>query len=269
MRRPVQLVRRHVVAEQVPAVVGEPQLAGPGVPVEAHGVAHAARERLEPRAVRPHAQDGRVPVVGRLADVARRADRHVQHPVGAEPDELPAVVAILRERGVHHHGPRRRCELFLDPVEPEHPAHLCHEERPVAERDTVGLVEAPGDHPRLVGAAVGVEVPQRVHHALPPGADEQGASIAQGERPGAGNVPGEQADRESRRQADALEREIGSAGSHDGEHREEKQRKAFHPGLLSAPRSRRPTSPTGRRGCPRPRAGPGTRARVAAAVRSR
>ncbi len=77
-RRVIELVGRHVVAQQVAAVVGEPELAGARVPVETHAVADALGEHFEVAAVGVHARDlGVAPRIG-LADVARRAGRHVQ-----------------------------------------------------------------------------------------------------------------------------------------------------------------------------------------------
>jgi hypothetical protein len=92
-RRAVEFVGRAVVAQHVAAVVGEPQRAIDRAPVEADAVPHAAREDLAPGAVGVHAQDRRIGVAG-IADVAGRADRHVKLAVGAEGDELPAVVGV-------------------------------------------------------------------------------------------------------------------------------------------------------------------------------
>ena len=105
LRRDVQLVRRHVVAEHVAAVVGEPQLACHRVPIEPDAVAHALGEHLHPGSVGLHPDDGRHHG-RRRADVARRADRHVEHVVRPEGDELPRV-AGLRVRQVVADGDRR------------------------------------------------------------------------------------------------------------------------------------------------------------------
>ena len=53
----VELVVRHVVAEHVAAVVGEPQLVCHRVPGEADTVPDAFGEDLEPGTVRLHPQD--------------------------------------------------------------------------------------------------------------------------------------------------------------------------------------------------------------------
>ncbi len=58
LRRPVELVRRDQVAQIVAAIVGEEQLAGHRVPVEADRVADPAREDLEVLTVGIQANDG-------------------------------------------------------------------------------------------------------------------------------------------------------------------------------------------------------------------
>ncbi|KKQ21608.1 MAG: Cation transporting ATPase (E1-E2 family) protein, partial [Candidatus Wolfebacteria bacterium GW2011_GWC1_37_10] len=62
----VQLVRRYVVAEPVAPVIGEPQLAAVGMPVETHRVAQAARILFERGAVRLHAEDRGIALIGRI-----------------------------------------------------------------------------------------------------------------------------------------------------------------------------------------------------------
>ncbi|MNP35891.1 hypothetical protein D3C76_1292420 [compost metagenome] len=100
----VQLAVGYIVAHQVAAVVAEPELAGPRVPIETHGVAHAPRHQLQATAVGVHAMDGGVDVRVLVAEVARRAHRDVKLAVGTEGDELPAVVGLSREVGVDHLG---------------------------------------------------------------------------------------------------------------------------------------------------------------------
>src|SRR6185369_13423364 len=82
----VQLVVRELLAEPVAAVVGEPEVAGLRVEVEADRVAHALRQGLDAGAVEVHAVD--LGVLAGIADVARRADREVQLVV-LDAQELP------------------------------------------------------------------------------------------------------------------------------------------------------------------------------------
>ena len=63
----VEFAGREVVAQQVAAVVGGIELAGPGPPVEAHGVAQPGGEDLLAAAVGPVAHDRRAPRVVLLA----------------------------------------------------------------------------------------------------------------------------------------------------------------------------------------------------------
>ena len=102
-RDPVQFVGRLVVAQHVAAVVGEPQFVRARMPVEADGVAHAPRDDLEGAAVGIHPPDVGVALRIGLADVARRADRHVELAVGAERNELAPVMAVARESIADEH----------------------------------------------------------------------------------------------------------------------------------------------------------------------
>src|SRR6185295_10348392 len=86
----IELAVGHVVAHLVPAVVGEPELAGARLPGEADGVAHTLRDGLATAAIRIHAQDLRVALRTFVADVAGGADRHVQLAVRSERDVAPA-----------------------------------------------------------------------------------------------------------------------------------------------------------------------------------
>src|SRR6185503_6705651 len=103
-REAVQLVGRLVVAEPVAPVVGEPELAGLRLEVEADAVAHAARDHLGTAARNIELRDGRMQQTGRRADVARRADGHVETTVRTERDELPAVVSVGRVGVADHLG---------------------------------------------------------------------------------------------------------------------------------------------------------------------
>src|SRR5439155_7172455 len=93
-RRVVELVGGHVVAHVVRAVVGEPQLFGARIPVEADAVADAPRVDLAAAGRgRIEAADDAEALL-RLADVARRSGREVEHAVGPEAQGLEAVMAL-------------------------------------------------------------------------------------------------------------------------------------------------------------------------------
>jgi hypothetical protein len=53
----VQLVIRQVFAQPIALVVGEPEVLGLRVPVEAQGIAHPDRDRLDVAAVEIHSDD--------------------------------------------------------------------------------------------------------------------------------------------------------------------------------------------------------------------
>ena len=117
----VQLLLRAFVAGPVAAVVGEPQLLGLRMPVEADRVAHAARHDLDAGAVEVLAPDLPVLAGVDLADVAGHADRDVELVVGADGRELPVVVRRRRQLdGLADVGRLRGVELVLDAVEAQH-----------------------------------------------------------------------------------------------------------------------------------------------------
>src|SRR6266508_2962451 len=94
---PVELVLRAIIAGPVAAVVGEPQLLRHRMPVEADGVADAARDDLHAGAVGVVAADLAVGAGVDLANVAVRADLHIELAVGPERDVLPIVMDGVRE----------------------------------------------------------------------------------------------------------------------------------------------------------------------------
>ena len=202
--RVVQLVGGQLVAQHVAAVVGEPQFPGARIPVESHRVANAAREHLVPRPVALDAGDERVARGIRIADVARRADRHVQPAVRAEADELPAVVSFSGIAIGDDHGLRPRVEPRLDIVEAQNAVHFGDIKRSVLERHAVRYPEARGERDDLHGFRVAI-----AHGVYPVGAGaaEEHVVLAQRERARIGNSVGEDADLEAGRELDALERQ--------------------------------------------------------------
>ena len=184
-----------------------------GMPVEADGVADAAGEDLDAGAVRLHPEDRGVSRVVLLfvADVAGRADRHVEHAVRSEGDELLPVVRVLRQRVVDDHRLARRLQARLDVVEADDAADLADVQRAVVEGDAVRLVEALGDGQHLVGLVVAVLVDQgidRVAGRLVSRADEDGPLRAERHLPGVGDAAGVDLDLEARRQLDQVERQV-------------------------------------------------------------
>ena len=203
--RPVELVRRQVVAEPVAAVVGEPQVAALRMPGEAHAVAHTAGEHAPVAAVRAHADDGAQ--VPRLTYVAGRTHGDVQPPIRAETDVAPAVVAIgLHLR--HHHRLRRGVQALLDTVETQDAAAFRHVQGAVAESHAVGHVQPPGQGPLALRPAVAVRIPQGVDPSVRSGAHEQGTPLTQGHGAGVGQVPGIERNAEAGRQPDSRKQRL-------------------------------------------------------------
>ena len=91
----VQFVFWHILRHPVAAVVGEVQLLGFRMPVEADGVADAARDHFGARTIEIHAMDQAVLVVMQHV-IAGLADRNVELVVGTDADELPAMGLVLR-----------------------------------------------------------------------------------------------------------------------------------------------------------------------------
>jgi hypothetical protein len=92
-------IGRHVVAEQIAAVVGEPEILRLRMPVEADRIAYTAREHFgrRIRLAHVHAQNRRVHRLFFLAHIARCADRNVELSVGTEANEFPAVMQAGRQ----------------------------------------------------------------------------------------------------------------------------------------------------------------------------
>lgn len=117
----VEFIIGHVIAHHVGAVVGEPELVCDRMPVEADGVADAARHHLQAAAVGIHAHQVGIAVLVAMTDVARRADRHVQLAVRPEGDEFPTVVCLGREAVVDDDRGGRIVEPGVDAVQSHHP----------------------------------------------------------------------------------------------------------------------------------------------------
>jgi hypothetical protein len=160
---PVQLVGRLIVAEPIAAIVREPQLAGLGMEVEPDGIAHTAGDDLRPPTGEVDPGDRRVQRPRRLADIARRADRHVEPAVRAEGDELPAVVLVGREGVAQDLGLRRPREVAGDVAESQDAAHLGDVQGAVAEGEPARQVEPARQHVDLIRAVIAVPVDHRVH----------------------------------------------------------------------------------------------------------
>jgi hypothetical protein len=174
VRRPVQLVGRAVVAQPVAPVVREPQLFRFGLPVEPDGVPDAARDDLGAGPVGLEARDRRIGVAA-PADVAGRADRHVEESVRTECDELPAVVCVLGERVRHDGGRGRVLKPPLDVVEAQEARDLRDVERAVLHRHAVRLVQVLRKRNDLGGARPIARIHDRV--------DDSGVARADEERP--------------------------------------------------------------------------------------
>src|SRR5690606_7899252 len=160
--RAIELVGRNVVAELVAAVLGEPQLTGLGVPVEAERVADPAGVDLELTALMAHPGDaGEVRLVAE-AIVTGGADCQVQAPIGAEANVSPAVVMQARQRVADELGRGRIGEPLANLREAKDPIDRGHIEIAVTIGDSVGGIEIASDGADLVDPPVAVGVDHRI-----------------------------------------------------------------------------------------------------------
>ena len=218
----VQLVAGQVVAQHVAAVVGEPERLVERAPVEADGVAHAARHHLRLAAIGLHAQDL---AVGRArhADVARRADADIQQPVRAEADELRAVVRLARQAIGDEHRQRRVLQPVVDRIEAHDLRDRRHVKLPAAIRHACRQRQARDQRVHATRFAL-IDL-DRVDLALAHAADVDDALAvgipAQRHRARVRHGIGQQFDPEAWRRAQALGRYGGvgerGAAEHDAE----------------------------------------------------
>ena len=145
----VDLLGGDVVAQHVPAIVGEPEVAGFRVPVEADAVANALGVDFRCAAVRVHAQDGGEPRILRKADVAGRPHRHIQLSVGAELDVLPAVVPVVRQAVRDQFVGSVRGQPPADAGKAQHPVQGGNIQVAVAHRQAAGHGQPLGQHDHL------------------------------------------------------------------------------------------------------------------------
>src|SRR5882724_5752129 len=139
----VELILRHVFRHPVASVVGEVELLGLGIPVEADGVADAPGDHFGAGAVEIDAADLAVGVVVQHV-VAGLSDRDVQLVIGTDSDELPAVGFVLRQIVVDHGRFRRIVDDVLDLFDLGHLRQFGDVERAVLEGDAIRTVETGG-----------------------------------------------------------------------------------------------------------------------------
>jgi hypothetical protein len=144
--QPVQFVWRLIVAEVVATVVREPQFARYRVKVEPDGVPDAAGHHLGLPSAEVETRDGGMERPGRLADVARCADRNVETPIRAEGDELPAVALLRWVPVCHDLGYGRTTEVTRHVAESEDSSDGRHVEMTTVEGHTAGPLEVARQH---------------------------------------------------------------------------------------------------------------------------
>src|SRR6266568_8239820 len=162
----IEFVRRLIVPHPVTAVVGEPELPGPGMPVEPDRVAHPAGKYLQVAPIREHAHDRGKARILLLADVAWSSHRNVEPAVRPEADELPAVMTLVRKRVVDRYRLGRVIEPLFDVVKADHAADLGDVEGAIAESHPVGRFQAAGNDDHFVCLVVAVVVYKGVDLAL-------------------------------------------------------------------------------------------------------
>ena len=203
----VELVGRHIVAQVVAAIVGEPELARARLPVEADTVAHASRHHLATAAVDVHPQDEAMHGVG-LADIAGRADVGVELAVGAERDVPPAVVHFAGKIADDGDAGRRRIQMRLDSVETHDSVDRRRVQRAVTECDADRRLEPAADaRDTCVGQRHAVPRPSHRVYAGSVAADEERALLAPCHRPRTVHTR-DDVDDKARRHMQAVERQV-------------------------------------------------------------
>ncbi|MCY1421925.1 hypothetical protein D9M71_375910 [compost metagenome] len=191
------------------------------MPIEAHGVAYAPRHQFQAATVGVHAVDGGVEVRVVVAEVARRAYRYVELAVGAEGDELPAVVGLSRKAGVDHLRLGWRVQPRLYVAQTQDSADCRDEKITILVGDSHWKLQVVGDGADL--SAGGVHC---VDLAGCIAADEQRAALAPGQLAGVGHLVAHQADAKAFRQPDAIQGQGGVC--QPGQHEERKHEQPAH-----------------------------------------
>ena len=200
----IEFVLRHVFRHPVAAVVGEVELLGLRMPVEADGVANAPGDHFGAAAVEIHPPDQAVIVVMQHV-VAGLADRNIELVVGTDADELPAMGFVLRQIVEDHRRLRRAVEIILDLVDLGDLREFGDVERAVLERDAVRPVEAGGQH---LDRALAVLVDDGIDLVDEAAADEHRALVAFGQRTRIGHAGGVDLDVETRRHLELCNRQL-------------------------------------------------------------
>ena len=125
---PVELVLRHGLRQPVAPVVGEIELPGFGVPVEADRVAHADGIDLRAAAIEIDPPDLAMGIVMQHV-VAGLPDRDIELVVGPDSDELPAM-GFVRQIVVDHRRLRRTIDDVVDLLDLETESPRCRACRP-------------------------------------------------------------------------------------------------------------------------------------------
>src|SRR5262249_47622115 len=92
----IEFVRRHVVAKHVTTIIGEPQFFRLWMPIEPYRVAYAMRKYFKPCLVEIQTGNGGIAYIRALADIAWRADWHVEQAIRPQTDKFPAMMGIAR-----------------------------------------------------------------------------------------------------------------------------------------------------------------------------
>ena len=204
----VQFVGRFIVAHPVSPIVCKPQIPRFRMPGESHRVAHAARKDLQLTSVGIHPHDRTKMLVVRPANVTGNTNRHVEFPIGCEPDIPPPVPPISREIVSYHNGRWRVGQPFLYIIEPYDAVDLRHVERAVLQRHTVGHVEIGCEKEHLIGPEITIDIAHGIDCAAPR-AHEDSTAVAECERASSVYISSVNSDLEARRETDVIEIETG------------------------------------------------------------
>src|SRR5262249_31117417 len=137
---PIEFVLGSIFRKPVALVLGEPQLFGNGMPVEADRHADTPCDDLHAAAVEIDATKLGVSV-GRDADVAGGSDLKIELVVGPDGEKLPAVRLVLGQIVVDHYRFGRVVEVVFDLLDLRNPGKLGNVEGAIVEGQSVRSIE--------------------------------------------------------------------------------------------------------------------------------
>src|ERR1041384_1461553 len=113
----IQFVGWLIVSEIIPTIVRKPQVMSHWIPIKSHRISNTTRHDLILASIRGHTGDQGITIGIGFAVIAGSTDGHIKFLIGAERDELPSMVCLLRKVILNRHRRGRVSQSLLDLVE--------------------------------------------------------------------------------------------------------------------------------------------------------